>query len=144
MQIRELMTKNPTFVTPEATLQRAAELMRDEDVGIVPVVDDMNNLKLQGVLTDRDITVRAVAENRDVNAPVRNVMTADGLERLHPDDPVDELLDRMSAEQIRRLPVVDDEDRLIGIVAQADLLRHLGDRRTQEVEETLEEISEPS
>ncbi len=144
MQIRELMTENPTFVTPEATLQRAAELMRDEDIGIVPVVDDMNNLKLQGVLTDRDITVRAVAENRDVNAPVRDVMTADGLVRLRADDSVDELLDRMGAEQIRRLLVVDDDDRLIGIVAQADVLRQLGDRRTEEVEETLEEISEPS
>ena len=140
MKTYDIMTPNPECVTPQDSIQRAAQIMRDSDVGIVPVVDDTSSRRLRGVITDRDIAVRGVAEGRDGNSRVSDLMSGD-LVTARADDDVRKLMDRMKAEQIRRIPVVDDNNCLIGIVAQADLaLEGPSDRAVGDV---IEKISEP-
>ena len=140
MKAREIMTTNPESVTPSDSVQSAARIMRDSDVGIVPVVDDQQSRRLRGVITDRDITVRCVAEGRDGNCRVSDLMSND-LVTARPDDDVGQIMDRMKSEQIRRVPIVDDNNCLVGIVAQADLA--LDGPSDRAVGEVVERISEP-
>ena len=140
MKAREIMTTNPESVTPSDSVQSAARIMRDSDVGIVPVVDDQQSRRLRGVITDRDITVRCVAEGRDGNCRVSDLMSND-LVTARPDDDVGHIMDRMKSEQIRRVPIVDDNNCLVGIVAQADLA--LDGPSDRAVGEVVEKISEP-
>jgi CBS domain-containing protein len=136
---RDIMTANPQCVTPEDSISRAAEIMRDSDVGVVPVVEDQGSMRLAGVVTDRDIAVRVVAEGRNSDCRAREVMSS-GLATVRPDDDVDSVLRLMKAEQVRRVPVVEG-DRLVGIIAQADVATDLhSDRKTGDV---VEKISEP-
>jgi CBS domain-containing protein len=140
MKARDIMTANPECVTREDSLQRAAEIMRDVDVGAVPVVDDRNSMRLVGVITDRDITVRHVAGDNGENCRVGDHMTSGRLFTVSPDDEADHVLDRMKAEQVRRIPVVEGE-RIVGIIAQADVATEgFSDAETGEV---VEKISEP-
>ena len=142
MKAQEIMTKNPSTVTPETKLTDAARLMKDEDVGIVPVVEADGSKKLVGVLTDRDIAIRHVAAgHQSADCPVREAMSTD-LITARPDDDVDGLMERMGREQVRRIAVVDERGDLVGIVAQADLAREA--RNEKKVEETVEKISRPS
>jgi len=136
---RDIMTANPQVVTPDESITRAAEIMRDSDVGVVPVVDDRSTMRLAGVVTDRDIAVRVVAEGRNNDTSAREVMSS-GITTVGPDEGVDRVLDLMKSEQVRRIPVCEG-DRLIGIIAQADVATDLGsDRKTGDV---VEKISEP-
>lgn len=143
MKARELMTENPEFVTPDDTVTRAAQIMRDIDVGIVPVVDNPSSRKLQGVLTDRDIAIRHVAEGHQQDCPVRGHMSSGRLDTVHPDADQEEVLQKMERDQVRRIPVVDEDNRLLGIIAQADLATKLGSQEAERVEEVVEKISEP-
>lgn len=144
MKISEIMTKNPRTVTPDTSVSEAARLMKEEDVGIVPVVEQVGGAEtralLVGVLTDRDITVRHVAENRGGDAPVRDVMSG-GVRSCGPNDSVDTVLELMGREQIRRVPIVDERGSLVGVVSQADLARKA--HVDQKVEQALEQISQP-
>lgn len=146
MRAADIMTDNPETVTPDATLADAAKKMRDLNVGIIPVVDSEQGRRLRGVVTDRDIAVRAVAEGMDVNSTkVSDVMTS-GVESCNKNDPVDNVLDVMSREQVRRVPITDREGRLVGIIAEADVLTDYaeGNRaREDRVEDTLENVYEP-
>ncbi len=142
----DIMTEQPTAVTPETTLQEAAHLMEDLDVGILPVVADRQGGQLAGVITDRDIAVRAVAHGRDGKTPVAECMTPN-VSSVRPDSTVHEVLNVMKREQVRRVPVCDEEGRLVGIIAQADLAVHyagLDLERETEVEEMIERVSEPA
>jgi CBS domain-containing protein len=140
MKARDIMTANPESVTASDSIQAAARIMRDSDVGIVPVVDDEGSRRLRGVITDRDIAVRCVAEGRDGTCRVSDLMSGD-LVTARPDDDVSKVMDRMKTEQVRRIPVVDDSDRLVGIIAQADIaLDGPGDK---EIGDVVEKISEP-
>lgn len=144
MKARELMTENPECVTENDTVQRAAQLMRDLNVGLVPVVDDANGRRLRGVITDRDITLRHVAEGHDTGqCKVQEAMTRDNLFTVTPDDDDDTVMSRMKEGQVRRVPVVEN-DRLVGIIAQADLAVSLPNSKAEEVERTVEKISEPA
>jgi CBS domain-containing protein len=143
MKARDIMTSDPQVVTPEDTIARAAQIMRESDVGIVPVVDDTGSRRLRGVITDRDIAVRHVAENHGDDCRVRDHMS-DRLMKAGPDDDVRRLLDTMQREQVRRMPVVGDDDRLVGIIAQADIAMDVGPDRPRDVQETVEEISRPA
>ena len=134
--IRDLMTESPRTVTPDSPIQEAARIMRDEDTGVVPITDDDGTLA--GVVTDRDIAVRAVAEGRDASTPVREVASQD-IVTIDPQQDLDEALRLMAQHQVRRLPVVEEDGRLVGIVSQADVARHGDDARTGEV---VEQISE--
>jgi CBS domain-containing protein len=141
MKAHELMTSNPECLTREDSLQRAAQLMRDLDVGSIPVVDDRSSMRLAGVITDRDITVRHVAEGH-AECTVGDHMSSGNLRTCRPDDSNEDVLRTMREAQVRRVPVVDEGDRLVGIIAQADIAtKSIGDRK---VGQTVEEISEPS
>ena len=135
MNIRDVMTPNPRTVSPNDSIQSAARVMRDEDTGVVPVVD---NGKPVGVITDRDIVVRAVAEDRELNRPVRDIVTTE-LVAVHPDMSVQEATELMSEHQVRRLPVIDN-NRLVGIVSIGDIAVKEG--RDGRVGDALQHISE--
>jgi CBS domain-containing protein len=141
MKIQDVMTRDPKFVTPDTPVREAARLMKDEDVGIVPVVDNEGSRRLVGVITDRDIAVRIVAEGRAADTPVRDVMSADQLATCAPNADIDDAMDRMAAEQVRRIPIVDERGSLVGVVSQADVVRKANDN--QKAERTVESISEP-
>jgi len=144
MKISELMTKNPCTVTPDSLVSEAARLMKEEDVGIVPVVERVGGAetrgRLVGVVTDRDIAVRHVAEGRTTDTPVRDVMSG-GVKTAKPDDSVEAVMTMMGREQLRRIPVVDERGSLVGVVSQADLARKASD--SVKVEKTVEQISQP-
>lgn len=140
MKARDVMTPNPQCVTREDTLAHAARIMRTADTGFVPVVDDRTSMRLTGVITDRDIAVRHVADDHPNECNVGDHMSS-GVRTVRPDDDVDDVMKVMKAEQIRRVPVVDN-DRIVGVIAQADLAtHHVGDRK---VGDTVEKISEPT
>ena len=134
--IRELMTENPRTVSPDQTIADAAKIMRDEDTGVVPIVDAEQHVV--GVVTDRDVAIRAVAEGKDGNTKVSDVASQD-LVTVDPEQKLDEALRLMAQHQVRRLPVVEEDGKLVGIVAQADVARAGDDTRTGEV---VEQISE--
>jgi CBS domain-containing protein len=141
MKARELMTPNPECVTRDDTVTRAAEIMRDVDVGIVPVVDDRSSMRLVGLITDRDITIRHVAGDNDRNCRVGDHMTSGRLFTVSPDDDAKQVLAQMKAQQVRRLPVTEGE-RLVGIIAQADVAVNLA--KDRETGDLVEKISTPS
>ena len=133
--VRELMTSNPSTIDAKQSVAEAAKLMRDENAGIAPVVEGE---RLVGVLTDRDIAVKVVAEGRDPQSTnVREIASTDVV-AIDPQQDLDEALRLMAQNQVRRLPVVEEDGRLVGIVAQADVAEHASDEQTGEV---VEEIS---
>jgi CBS domain-containing protein len=137
MKIRDIMTPNVEIAHAGMALQEAARMMRDADTGFLPVGEGD---KLIGTLTDRDIVVRCVAEGRDLSsATVRDAMT-DELVYCHADQDTSEAAQLMAERQIRRLPVIDQDKRLVGIVSQGDLATRTNDDDL--VGQTVEEISE--
>src|SRR5215210_3343812 len=132
---REIMTRSVTTGTREMSLRAVAALMRDGDMGSLPVVE---NGKLVGIVTDRDIVVRAVAEGRDAQAAIGEVMTTE-IYAVRAEDFVFEAIRLMGDKQVRRVPVVNENSELVGIIAMADVALETEDER--EIAETLEEIS---
>ena len=122
MKIAEVMTREVELTSPDATLQQAAKTMADDDLGFLPVGE---NDRMVGMITDRDIAVRAVAKGRDpTTTKVREVMT-DRVLYCFEDEDVDKAAESMSREQIRRLPIVDRRKRLVGVVSLGDIaLKH--------------------
>jgi CBS domain-containing protein len=137
-KIKELMTNRPRTVSKGASIVEAAKLMRGEDAGIAPIVDGE---QLIGVVTDRDIVVRVIAEGRDPGSTSVDEIASQDLVTVDPQQELDEALRLMAQHQVRRLPVVAEDGRLIGIVAQADIARHVESDRTGEL---VEEISVPT
>jgi len=139
MQLKDVMTHGVEVVNPGTTLQEAAEKMRRLDVGPLPVCDGD---RLVGMLTDRDITVRAVAEGCDpTTTPVREAMTPEIIHCFEDQD-VQEAARLMAQYQIRRLPILNRNKRLVGMVSLGDLAVSTGDQRR--VGEVLEQVSEPA
>jgi CBS domain-containing protein len=133
--IKEVMTSNLATVESSASVVEAAQLMRDENTGIVPVVEKGG---LVGTVTDRDIVVRLIAEGRDPQSvTVREVASTD-LVTVDPQQDLDEALRLMASYQVRRLPVVEEDGRLVGVVSQADVAREAKDTQTGQL---VEEIS---
>jgi CBS domain-containing protein len=141
MKIQEIMTRDPSSVTADATVREAAQVMKRENVGIVPVVDGQNERRLVGVVTDRDIAIRCIAEGKDGTCRVRDVMSTDDLATCKVNDDVENVMSAMRSEKVRRIPIVDERGSLVGIVSQADVL--LKTRDTSRAGETVEQISEP-
>jgi CBS domain-containing protein len=136
MKVRELMTADPATLRPDATLGEAATLMKQEDCGSIPIVDDG---RLVGIVTDRDIVIRAIAAGKDPRSTrVSDVMSADPV-TIRSDDDAREAERLMADRQIRRLPVCDD-GKLAGILVIGQLARR--ERDEEKVGETLKEISE--
>ena len=142
MKVQDVMTKDPACVTPGATIREAAQLMQRENTGVVPVVDKKEAKRLVGVVTDRDIAIRVVAEGRNSDTLVSEVMSSTKLATCSPNDDVDDVMEAMASEQVRRIPIVDERGSLVGIVAQADILRRANNDR--KAEQTIEAISQPS
>ena len=132
--VRDAMTSDVATATPSQTLTEAAVLMKEKDIGSVPVVDDG---RVIGVLTDRDIVVRAVADGNDPHSVQVGDVASRDLVSVRPDDDLDEALKLMALHQVRRLPVVDD-GRLVGVIAQADVAEIAKDKQVGQV---VEEIS---
>jgi CBS domain-containing protein len=140
MNAKDIMTENVRCCTEDATLVDCARIMLEHDCGEVPVVDDMAGRKLVGVITDRDITIRAVAKGLDpVDTDVSEVMT-DSPITARPDQDVEDLVMVMAKKQIRRIPVVDDDNCLVGIVSLADIARTSDDHL---VADAFADISQP-
>jgi len=135
-KIAEVMTSEVQVVQPDDTVQDAAAMMAEQDVGALPVCDGS---RLQGMITDRDIAVRAVANGRDSDTPVREVMSEDVI-WCSEDDDTQDVLGRMGDRQIRRIPVVDANRNLVGIVSLGDLA--IEDE--ENVDEALRSISMPA
>jgi CBS domain-containing protein len=133
-QIRELMTVKPRTVKTGDSIIEAAKLMKGEDAGIAPIVDGD---RLVGVVTDRDIAIRVVAEGRDPQSTKVEEIASQNVVTVDPQQELDEALRLMAQHQVRRLPVVEEDGRLVGIVAQADVARHADAQRTGEVVEDI-------
>jgi CBS domain-containing protein len=119
LQARDVMTRGVVSVAPETTLRAVAELMRDRQIGAVPVVDVVG--RVLGLATDRDVVVRAVAVQRDIDhVSVGEVMSI-GIECAAPEASVSALAEKMARYRVRRIPIVDEERRLVGIVSRDDL-----------------------
>lgn len=135
LRCSEIMTRNVRTATGGMSLGEVAAMMRDGDMGAVPVVD---HDKLIGIVTDRDIVVRAVAEGLSNDAPIADVMTTE-LFTVTPDDFAFEAIRLMGDKQVRRIPVINDDGSLAGIIAMADVALSMEDE--EEIAATLEEIS---
>jgi CBS domain-containing protein len=143
---RDIMTEEPFAVTPAASIGEVARWMQELDVGIVPVVEDDEGRMLAGVITDRDIVVRGLAQGLGPDATVEACMTPH-VSTVSQSAPVRAVMEVMRRERVRRVPITDGDGRLVGIVAQADLSVHyagLDEGREREVEEVVERISEPA
>ncbi|MDQ3881023.1 MAG: CBS domain-containing protein [Chloroflexota bacterium] len=133
--IRDVMTPNPSTLSADSTVAEAAKLMKREDVGVIPLVEGE---RLVGTVTDRDITIRVVAEGKDpTSVSIREVASTD-LVTVDPQQNLAEALRLMAEHQVRRLPVVEEDGRLVGIVAQADVAQ---EAEPAQVGEAVEEIS---
>jgi len=117
----EVMTKDPAVCMPGDLVTDVARVMKKEDVGPIPIVEDKETRRLVGMVTDRDLVLRMVAEGRDTKTTKAEEVMSLKLVTCHVDDDVQEALDAMSENQLRRIPVVDDENRIVGIIAQADV-----------------------
>ncbi|NUQ19041.1 MAG: CBS domain-containing protein [Sphingomonas sp.] len=136
MKVSEVMTRDVQTIRPDQPVQQAASFMLSADAGSVPVIDGD---RLIGMITDRDIAVRGVAKGYGPDTPVRELMT-DDIICVREDDDVDDVASKMSEAQVRRLPVIDDQERLCGIVSLGDLSR---DADEDAASEALEGVSEP-
>jgi CBS domain-containing protein len=135
--IRDTMTADPRSITPGDPIVEAARLMRDEDIGSLPVTDEG---RLVGMLTDRDIAVRVIAEGMSPESTTVGEVFSREPVTVQPDEDLDAALHLMAQHQVRRLPVVED-DRLVGILAQADVALEEKEKKTGEL---VESISQPS
>ena len=129
------MTKNPCAIDADKPVAYAAKMMRDEDVGLAPIVEGQ---KLIGTLPDRDIAIRVVAEGKDPQTTIVRDVATTRFVTIDSDQDLDEALRLMADNQVRRLPVLDQDGKLTGIVAQADVAGHASDEQTGEV---VQEIS---
>ena len=141
MNVQDIMTRDPACATPGMTVRDAAQLMKREDTGVLPVVENEGSRRLVGVVTDRDLAIRVVGEGRNGDTRVSDVMSGDRLRTASPGDTVDRVMEAMGEEQVRRIPIVDERGELVGIVSQADVVRKAND--DQKAERTVEEISAP-
>lgn len=124
MRANEIMTSDPVVCTMSCTANVVAGVMKELDVGIVPVVDNLGTRKLIGVVTDRDLTLKVVAEGRSpAHVTMQDCMTSNPVV-CHPDDEIEKVLALMSEHQVRRIPVVDRQERITGVIAMSDILRH--------------------
>jgi CBS domain-containing protein len=136
----DVMTRNPVSARPEDSVASVARLMKDNDIGPVPIVEANNSKRLVGIVTDRDLALKVVAAGRDPQTtPVREVMTTNVI-TCRDDDDIETALDAMSTQQLRRIPVVDDGNMLLGIIAQADIATRMD--RPEKTGEVVKEISE--
>ena len=136
MTVTEIMTKFPKTLGPEANIHAAAQLMRDNDIGAIPITDDVGSLV--GIVTDRDIVIQAIAEGHGLDTPVSKCMT-EAPDAIDPTMPVADVMFLMSTKQLRRIPVV-EYGRLVGIISLGDLANRIPGEEANK-SKTLQDIS---
>lgn len=139
---RDLMTENPAVCTPETTARDAARLMEENDCGSLPVVETRDTMKLTGIVTDRDLALRILGRGQNPDTRISEAMTRN-VTAVRRDDNLDEVERLMAEQQVRRIPVVEENGRILGIIAQADLAREQGAVGSKDFGRVLEKISEP-
>lgn len=149
MKARDIMASHPEAILPDASVSRAAKMMTEMDIGALPVVDDRTTMRLLGIVTDRDLVIRHLAEAHTEDCEVRIHMTdradVEHFATARPEDTVEYVMELMTRHQVRRIPIVSDGDeRLVGVVALADIAREMGPQKPADVVHVLEEISEPA
>ena len=143
MRARDIMTREPECCRPEQTARDAAQVMRDRDCGCVPIVDDAGTVI--GIITDRDLAVRAIALGKDSNTSLSELMTS-GAASCGADDDLRDVEQKMAELQVRRIPIVDASGRCLGIISQADIARASATDSPvteQEIALVVEKISQP-
>lgn len=140
MQVQEIMTQNPACCTPDMDLQQVAKLMSQHDCGAIPVVEDEQDRKLVGIITDRDIACRAVAAGQNPFAATAADCMTSPVFAANPDMDIAQCIREMEEHQVRRMPVSDKNGACCGMVAQADIARAMPERESGEL---VREISQP-
>lgn len=139
---KDVMTQDPVCCLPTDTVSKAAQLMKDENVGSIPVVEDEETMKLIGIVTDRDLALQVVAPEWDAETKqVDEVMTYEVI-TCRADDDLQKAVDAMAQHQLRRMPVIDGDYRIVGIISQADVATRV--EKPEEVAEMVKEISQPT
>ena len=116
-----VMTKDPVCCFPSDTVAKVAELMKSNDIGSVPIIENEQTMKLVGIVTDRDLALRMVAEGRDAKSTKADAVMTREVVTCRAEDDLQTALDAMSEHQLRRIPVIDSNNRIVGIIAQADV-----------------------
>jgi CBS domain-containing protein len=142
VRVNEIMTPDPACCTPATTARQAAQLMKEHDCGSIPVVENTSSNRLVGTVTDRDLAIRGLAAAKGPDTPVRELMTEAPI-TCAPEDEVEIVREVMIARQVRRVPVVDGNGTVVGIVSQADIALEEGAASDREVGRIVEAISEP-
>ncbi|MGH9319735.1 MAG: CBS domain-containing protein [Vicinamibacteria bacterium] len=141
MKCSEVMTTEIVFSLPSESLDQVAKKMESADIGPVPIVEDQTNRKLIGMVTDRDLALRAVARGLDPKTTRAEEVMSRDIVTCNGNEDVQKALDLMGKHQVRRLPIADSDGRLVGIISQADVATRLGE--SEKTAEMVEEISEP-
>ncbi|HKI03533.1 MAG TPA: CBS domain-containing protein [Thermoanaerobaculia bacterium] len=139
---KDIMTDSPAVCTADTSAQDAARMMESNDCGSLPIVESRDSMKLTGMVTDRDLALRVLGRGQGPDTPVREAMTRN-VSSVKQDDDLDAVEHVMSGQQVRRVPVVDDQGRVLGIVAQADLARELESVGRKDFSRVVEKISQP-
>ncbi|OLE50805.1 MAG: hypothetical protein AUG51_26325 [Acidobacteria bacterium 13_1_20CM_3_53_8] len=139
MKCSEIMTKDPVCCLSSDTVNKAAQLMKTENVGPIPVVADEESKRLIGIVTDRDLALKVVAEAKDAKSTMVDDVMTTGVVACRADDNLQNALKAMEEHQVRRIPIIDDNDRVIGIIAQADIATRIN--QPKKTAEVVEEIS---
>jgi len=135
------MTPDPNFCLPDTTLAEVAKLMKSKNIGPVPVIQDEDSRKLIGIITDRDLVINAVAADRDTAATGAISAMTPAPRTCNPDDDVEMAIELMETYQVRRVPIVDQSGKLVGIISQGDIATRM--HKPKKTSELLEEISKP-
>lgn len=140
---RDLMSGDPACITPETSAQEAARLMQSRDVGSLPVCETAGSKRLVGIVTDRDLALKILGAGRPATSPVSEAMSGD-LHTARPDSSLDEVEELMADHQVRRIPVVDEQGQILGVIAQADLARERRAVGDKDFAKVVERISDPA
>ena len=135
----EVMTSNPVCCVPNDSAAKAAGLMKSEDIGSIPVIEDEQTKRLVGIVTDRDLALKVVAEGRDPKTTKVEAVMTHNVVTCRADDDLQKALDAMAKHQLRRIPVVNNDNKIVGIIAQADVAT-----RVDQPEKTAEMVKEIS
>jgi CBS domain-containing protein len=135
----EVMTKDPVCCLPNDSVAKAAELMKNENIGSIPVIENEQSQTLVGIVTDRDLALTIVAEGRDARSTTVEMVMTHKVVTCHADDDLHKALDAMAAHQLRRIPVVDNDNKIVGIIAQADVATRVDE--PEKVGEMVKDIS---
>ena len=139
MKCNEVMTKNPVCCLPNDSVAKAAGLMKSQDIGSIPVIENEQTKKLVGIVTDRDLALKVVAEGRDPKTTKVEAVMTHNVVTCRAEDDLQKALDAMAKHQLRRIPIVDNDNKILGIIAQADVAT-----RADQPEKTAEMVMEIS